>query len=315
MGETGMRSIRHLGALVFGALLLVSAGCATYQEPAPSAASAILKGKEGCIIDGVDGITTGGGLSKMSVGGIAGSMGGNEVRVTPGMHSVSVTHTTGNGEWVHNFRLECVANHKYSVEPKSLYGGTVVIRDVTTGQILDLTPVAQAPVAAPSTMPVASTPVAPAPAAVSPAVASAAPVVTPVVPVVSAPAPSIPEAPVAPAMSVKVAAPRVSHRTTGILLTVPVTLDNVENVPFTLHAYLCGTDGKPLADSAGRIEASREVKTGDDSDTDDYKLTIPAARMTSLHIGMTVLIRVELLDPTGRVVSQAPVAQTMLGNT
>jgi hypothetical protein len=89
-------------------------------------------------------------------------------------------------------------------------------------------------------------------------------------------------------------------------VTCAITLNHVENVPFVYQAVLVSADGKPHTDIQGRTyQASREVSTGDDEDTDKYTVTIPLAGLFTSR-PPELYVQTRLVDGQGRIVAASP---------
>ena len=130
------------GFIFLGAGLV---GCSpSYVPPDNGATTALIKGKEGMVVSGVDGKDTG----AVSVS-IPLSMFSNEVRVSAGPHSISATSRGNNSSAKFTFFLDCLADHIYTVEPKDWMISDVVVRDTTSGTVVKL----EIPRSGPTTVP------------------------------------------------------------------------------------------------------------------------------------------------------------------
>jgi hypothetical protein len=89
-------------------------------------AGATLQGLEGCWIAGIDGRDS------------AAVNGGASADLAPGVHKVVVRHHSGNHDYTSAMSLYCESGHAYTVEPKFLYDAELVVRDRTTGKVMQL---------------------------------------------------------------------------------------------------------------------------------------------------------------------------------
>ncbi len=90
----------------------------------------------------------------------------------------------------------------------------------------------------------------------------------------------------------------------GITVTADVTLNNVPNVPYTFEAALVTPDGQIHTDVRGKpYVTSREVRTGDDFDTDDYSVWMDLSTLFTSRPPEDLYVQVRVLDLMGRPVA------------
>lgn len=85
-----------------------------------------------------------------------------------------------------------------------------------------------------------------------------------------------------------------------------VTLRHLEDVPFTFQAVLATPDGKIHTSLRGQpYEATRDVMTGDDDDTDNYGVDLSLKDLFSSSPPADVGVQVRILDQEGRIVAKS----------
>lgn len=106
--------------------------------------------------------------------------------------------------------------------------------------------------------------------------------------------------------SVQISDVEVATRGAELNVEADVTLNGLANVPFIFEALLVTPDEQVHTNAQGRpYAATRQIRTGDESDTDDYNVSISLTNLFSSNPPADLYVQVRILDVQGNIVAKS----------